>query len=85
MRRVLGYVLPVIVSGALCGAVMGADTAWSLPDEMLLIDPQVDQTPAAPVTTVLVPAPDGALAGVTVLTGLAVAYLVRHHRARRAR
>lgn len=38
---------------------------------------------SVPPSGMVVPAPDGALAGVTLLAGLAAAYWIRHQRARR--
>lgn len=67
----------------LTSATNAADKNWSLPSPAWEFTDS-EAFPEAPATSFVVPAPDGALAGFSVLTGLAIAYGIRHHRARRA-
>lgn len=63
--------------------VQGEEQDWPVPESSLVFSDD-EALPDVPTTSFVVPAPDGALAGLSVLTGLAVAYGIRHHRARRA-
>jgi hypothetical protein len=64
-------------------AAVGAEASWPLPVEAVFDAEPMRSVPDAPSVSIVVPAPDGALAGLSLLAGLGVAYAIRHHRARR--